>query len=106
MFRKMSSFFMKDTEDFELSGVSSVVTKGLRSNQVNQFARTVALFLKSGTECVLVDPDNLRLPTEGIVCTRCGFVQGEDAENCVYLGVEAPNWHLLESAFHSFLQKF
>ena len=27
-------------------------------------------------ECVFVDPDNLRLPIDGIVCMRCGLVQG------------------------------
>ena len=37
-------------------------------------------------ECVFVDPDNPRLPIEGIICARCGLVQGEEAEKCVYCG--------------------
>ena len=39
-------------------------------------------------ECVFVDLDNQRLPIEGIICLRCGLVQGEEAESCVYCGAK------------------
>ena len=37
-------------------------------------------------ECVFVDPSNPRLPIEGIICPRCGLVQGEEGERCYYYG--------------------
>ena len=37
-------------------------------------------------ECIFVNPDNPKLPIEGTVCPRCGLVQGEETENCVYCG--------------------
>ena len=37
-------------------------------------------------EYVFVDLNSPRLPIEGIICTRCGLVQGEEAESCAYCG--------------------
>jgi hypothetical protein len=37
-------------------------------------------------ECIFVDPDSPRSPIAGIICKRCGLVQGEEAENSVYCG--------------------
>ena len=70
------------------SGVPSVVIKGLRLNQVKSVCPEceTAFEIDDRVECVFVDPDNPRLPIEGIVCMRCGLVQGEEAENFGYCG--------------------
>jgi hypothetical protein len=39
-------------------------------------------------ECVFVDLENPMLPLEGTVCMRCGLIQGEEIESCVYCEAE------------------
>ena len=38
-------------------------------------------------ECVFADPDIVRLPLRGIVCSACGLVQGGDTNSCLYCGM-------------------
>ena len=44
----------------------------------------VAFEIDDRGECVFVDTNNPRLPIEGIICSRCGLVQGEDIEHCIF----------------------
>ena len=37
-------------------------------------------------ECIFVDPSNPRLPIEGIICPRCGLVQGENLSVVFFVG--------------------
>ena len=42
-------------------------------------------------ECIFVDTNNPRLPVNGTICTKCGLIQNEDNEKCLYCGVELYN---------------
>jgi hypothetical protein len=35
-------------------------------------------------ECIFADTNDLRLPVNGTVCTKCGLVQGEQVGKCGY----------------------
>jgi hypothetical protein len=39
-------------------------------------------------ECIFVDSENLKLPTEGVVCPLCGLIQNDDVRTCLYCGVD------------------
>jgi hypothetical protein len=40
-------------------------------------------------ECVFANPDNLKLPVNGTLCSVCGLVQGEGRDSCGYCGAES-----------------
>ncbi len=37
-------------------------------------------------ECIFVDTNDLRLPINGTVSTKCGLVQGDEVRRCGYCG--------------------
>jgi len=38
----------------------------------------------AGRHRIFVDTNDIRLPIQGIVCTRCGMVQSENARRCAH----------------------
>jgi DNA-directed RNA polymerase subunit RPC12/RpoP len=67
---------MTETEEYEIIRCPFCGYQGIEAKPGKSVCPEcdAAFELDDRVECVFVDPDNPRLPIEGIVCTRCGLV--------------------------------
>ena len=79
---------MPDTESFEIIHCTFCGYQGIEAKPGKTICPecAAAFEIDDRGECIFVDPGTPRLPIEGIICPKCGLVQGEESERCVYCG--------------------
>jgi integration host factor subunit alpha len=79
---------LESGEDVLVSGFGKFCVKEKKQRRGRNPSKCSSRFeVDDRLECVFANPDNIRLPVNGMICPSSGLVQGDDTEACLNCGL-------------------